>query len=113
MTTTVHQDVVCAFCGCLCDDLRVEVEDNQITKVSNVCTIGRNKLMHSQSNLTSLRVRGKAVSLEEAVTEAAQILCQARSPLVYGLSSTTTEAIREAVALTELIQGTVDNPSSY
>ena len=36
MTVTVHEDVVCAFCGCLCDDLRVEVEDNRITKVSQV-----------------------------------------------------------------------------
>ena len=113
MTVTVHEDVVCAFCGCLCDDLQVEVEDNKITKVSHVCTIGRNKLMHSQSDLASVRVNGQETTLEEAYTEAARILVRAQAPLIYGLSSTTTEAIGEAVALTELIGGTVDNPSSY
>jgi formylmethanofuran dehydrogenase subunit B len=109
----VHEDVVCAFCGCLCDDLKVEVEDNIITKVSHVCTIGRNKLMHSQSDLASLRVNGHEATWEEAIAEAADILTKAKAPLVYGLSSTTTEAISEAVALTEMIEGTVDNPSSY
>jgi len=113
MTVTVHEDVVCAFCGCLCDDLQVEVENNRITKVSQVCTIGRNKLMHSLSDLASIRVNGQDSTLEEAYAEAARILVGAHSPLIYGLSSTTTEAIGEAVALTELIGGTVDNPSSY
>lgn len=113
MTITIHEDVVCAFCGCLCDDLKVEVENNTITKVGNVCAIGRNKLLHAQSDLATLRVAGKDASLEEALDEAASILAQAKSPLIYGLSSTTSEAVREAVALTELVNGTVDNPSSY
>lgn len=113
MTVTVHEDVVCAYCGCLCDDLRVVVENNKITKVSHVCAIGLNKLMHSQSGLASLRVNGKEATLDEALTEAANILAKAQSPLVYGLSSTTTEAIGEAIALTELIGGAVDSTSSY
>ncbi|WP_214659073.1 hypothetical protein [Candidatus Formimonas warabiya] len=113
MAVTLHEDVVCAFCGCLCDDLQVEVENNVIRKVGHVCTIGRNKLMHAQSHLASLRVKGQEASLEEALNAAADILVEAQSPLVYGLSSTTTEAIGEAVALTELVKGTVDNPSSY
>ncbi len=108
-----HQDVVCTFCGCLCDDLEVEVADNQITKVKRACTIGRNKLMHAQSDLASVRINGQAATLEEALNEAAGILGKAKAPLVYGLCSTTTEAQREAVGLTELIGGIVDNPSSY
>jgi len=113
MALQVHKDVVCTFCGCLCDDLEVQVEDNTITKVGHVCTIGRNKLMHAQSDLASLRVNGKEAALEEAIDKAAEILVQAKAPLIYGLSSTTSEAIREAVVLTELVQGTIDNPSSY
>ncbi|MEL7567081.1 MAG: hypothetical protein AAGU27_19685 [Dehalobacterium sp.] len=113
MPVTVHKDVICAFCGCLCDDLQVEVADNKITKVRQVCSIGRNKLMHAQSNLASFRIKGEKASLEETLDEAANILVQAQAPLIYGLSSTTTEAIGEAVALTELIGGTIDNCSSY
>lgn len=110
---TVYRDVVCTFCGSLCDDLEVETENNQIKKVKRACVIGRNKLLHAQSDLASLRVDGQPVSADAALDEAARILRGARSPLIYGLSSTTTEAQREAVALTELIGGTIDNPSSY
>jgi formylmethanofuran dehydrogenase subunit D len=49
-STVVHHNVVCTFCGCLCDDIEVEVHDNQISKVKKACLIGRNKIMHSQSN---------------------------------------------------------------
>ena len=110
---SIYQDVVCTFCGSLCDDLEVEVANNKIIKVKRACTIGRNKLMHAQSDLASIRVNGKSATLDVALDEATRILTKAKSPLVYGLSSTTTEAQREAVALTELIGGTIDNPSSY
>ena len=110
---SIFQDVVCTFCGCLCDDLAVEVESNQIVKVKKACQNGRNKLLNAQSHLVSLRVNGQAASLADALDEAARILSKAQYPLVYGLSSTTTEAQREAIALTELIGGTIDNPSSY
>lgn len=113
MTVTVHEDVVCTFCGCLCDDLQVEVEDDRITKVRNACIIGRNKLMYSQTDLAAYRVNGREATQEEAISEAVDILNRAKAPLVYGLSSTTSEAIREAVALTEKIRGTIDNPASY
>lgn len=110
---SIYQDVVCTFCGSLCDDLEVEVANNKIIKVKRACTIGRNKLLHAQSDLASIRVNGQSAPMDAALDEAARILTKAQSPLVYGLSSTTTEAQREAVALTELIGGTIDNPSSY
>jgi len=113
MAVTVHKNVVCAFCGCLCDDLEVTVEDNQITKVKTVCLIGKNKLMYAQSHIAPLRVNGKEAFLDEAYDEAARILSNARAPLIYGLSSATCEANREAVELTELVKGTIDNPSSH
>lgn len=113
MTVIVHEDVVCAYCGCLCDDLRVEVEDNKITKVSHVCAVGKNKLMHAQSDIPPFMINGLETTMQEAVAEAARILADAKAPMIYGLSSTSTEAINEAVALTELIGGMVDNCSSY
>ena len=108
-----YQDVVCAYCGCLCDDLEVEVENNQITKVKGACLIGRNKLMFSQDHLATTRVNGQEASLEAALDEATRILIKAKNPLVYGLSSTSTEAQREAIALAEMLKCTIDNPSSY
>jgi len=111
--TTVHSNVVCTFCGCLCDDIEVEVEDNRISKVKRACLIGRNKIMHAQSNNPAPSIAGREVSIDETVAEAARILREAKFPLVYGLSSATTEAQRALVEITEMLGGTLDNPSSY
>lgn len=111
--TVVHSNVVCTFCGCLCDDLEVEVRDNRICKVKKACLIGRNKIMHAQSNAPVPSVAGRAVSIAESVSEAARILREAKFPLVYGLSSATTEAQRVLVEIAEIVGGTIDNPSSY
>lgn len=109
----VHNDVVCTFCGCLCDDLEVEVADNRISRVKKACMIGRNKLLHAQSNNPEVTISGRPAPVDDAVSEAARILGKARFPLVYGLSSTTTEAQREMVEIAELLDATLDNPSSY
>jgi len=100
-STVVHDHVVCTFCGCLCDDIEVEVRDNQISKVKKACLIGRNKILHAQSNAPAPSIAGRAVSIAETVDEAARILRNARFPLVYGLSSATTEAQRVLVEITE------------
>ena len=110
---TVHADVVCPFCGCLCDDLEVTVEGGEIVGVKNACAISRSKFMnHRENRIEKTTVDGKAVDYEEAVKVAAKILATARRPLVYGLSSTECVAIGKAVELAELVGGVVDNTSS-
>ena len=114
MAVTMHRDVICTFCGSLCDDLVVEVEDNKITNVKYACKVGRNKILYSQAEHAPLRIKGRvAVSLKEAYDEASRILTEAKAPLIYGLSSTTTEANGVAVELAESLRGVIDNPSSY
>ena len=34
-------NVVCAFCGCVCDDISVTVEDGRITQAKNACVLGK------------------------------------------------------------------------
>lgn len=104
------QNVVCIFCGCDCDDIDVTVEDGRITQVRNCCALGKAWLLsHAEpSNRPVALVDGEPASLDQAVNEAAGILARARYPLVYGLSSTTCEAQRQAVALAELLGGCID-----
>ena len=83
----VHSNVICTYCASLCDDIEVEVQDNQISKVKKACAIGKNKIMHAQSNNPVPSIAGRQVSIAETVDEAARILKKARFPLVYGLSS--------------------------
>jgi len=58
------------------------------------------------------RVGGVAVTLEEAVAAAADVLVSARLPLVYGLVETTVEAQRLAVEIADLTGGAVDTAAS-
>lgn len=69
--------------------------------------------MHALSDPPVPSIDGREASIEETVDEAARILGKARFPLVYGLSSTTTEAQRLLVEIAELTRGNIDNPSSY
>lgn len=103
-------NVVCAFCGCVCDDLSVTVEDGQITRVRNACVLGK-AWLQGHANHTDRPVAlidGQPATLEQAVDAAARLLAQARYPMIYGLSSTTCEAQRQAIALAEVLGGCID-----
>lgn len=105
------QDVVCNFCGCLCDDLEVTVEENRITRVSRACAIGRNRLL-TPVEPARCRVEGREASLAAAITAAASIMKKAKNPLIYGLSSTTCEAQKKAVEIAEMTGANLDSTAS-
>lgn len=111
MSTTIDH-VVCTFCGCLCDDLSVEVEDNRIVKVRRVCSNGNGQIMHYDPDLKLPTVNGQEASWDEAIAEAGRILDAADSPLIYGLSSTACEAQRKAIALADKLGACIDSTSS-
>ncbi len=109
----VHTDVICPFCGSLCDDIEVNVETNKIVGIKNGCAISRSKFMnYNVERITYPTVEGEKVQYKEAVEAAAKILVEAKRPLIYGLSKTENDAIRNAVYLTELIGGAIDNTTS-
>ncbi|MBN2243888.1 MAG: formylmethanofuran dehydrogenase subunit B [Acidobacteria bacterium] len=102
--------VVCAFCGCVCDDIRVTVEGGRITNARNACALGKSWFLNhgAPSDLPVARIEGKPASLDQGIEEAARCLAGARYPLIYGLSSTSCEAQRKAVALAEVSGGCID-----
>ncbi|MEM2266325.1 MAG: formylmethanofuran dehydrogenase subunit B, partial [Candidatus Hadarchaeales archaeon] len=108
----LYKGVVCPFCGCLCDDLEVEVEDGKILSTKNACPVSRSKFLSHAEDRAKPMVDGREVRVEEAIEEAARILREADFPLIYGLSSTEAEAQRLAVRLAELTGASLDNTSS-
>ncbi len=36
----IVEDATCTFCGCVCDDINLTVEGDQITKAQNACVLG-------------------------------------------------------------------------
>jgi len=106
------ENVVCPFCGCLCDDIVAEVEDNRITAVKEVCSSGRSFFLNARTEATRPTVDGKEVEWPEGIDAAARILTDSACPLIYGLSSTASEAQRKAVALADVLGASIDSTSS-
>jgi formylmethanofuran dehydrogenase subunit B len=104
------EHVVCAFCGCTCDDLAITVDDNQVTGIKGACALGKAWVQGhaAHSDEPAARIGGQPVPLAEGVAEAARILTSARLPLIYGLSSTCCEAQRQAILLAELTGACID-----
>ena len=109
------EDVVCSFCGCLCDDLVVEVEENRVINVENGCTLANEKFMGDHRLKNPIRREGgrwKDVSYDAAIQETAEILLDADRPLLYGWSGTFGEAQSVGVHLAELLGAVIDNTST-
>lgn len=106
------ENVVCSFCGCLCDDIVVEIENNKIKSVEKACAIGRALFLKHDEDLSLPCVEGKEVTIDEAIDEAVRILKDKRHVLIYGLSSTSIEAQRKALELADLIGASIDQTAS-
>jgi formylmethanofuran dehydrogenase subunit B len=118
---TIVKDVVCPFCGCLCDDIEVYVDlkENKIVETANACVLGTAKFMSANDvshRITTPMIREngklKEVSIDDAIEKAAQILVDAEWPLLYGWASTECEAQSVGVELTEEVGGVIDQTAS-
>ncbi|NLZ29641.1 MAG: formylmethanofuran dehydrogenase subunit B, partial [Methanomicrobiales archaeon] len=111
----IVKDVVCPFCGCLCDDIVVEVEGNRVVAVNNACELGATKLTGEKRMKNPILRDGDEwtdISYDEAIRYAADMLLSAERPLLYGWSGTHGEAQCVGVHMAELVRGVIDNTSS-
>ncbi len=108
----ITENVICKFCGCLCDDITAEVEGGRIVKAKRACPNGRGMFLNYDASYCKPMVEGQEVEWDEAVAATVDILDRADSPLIYGLSSTSTEAQRKAVQLADHIGAVIDSTSS-
>src|SRR5262245_44865770 len=105
-TLKVVKDATCTFCGCVCDDIdiSVDVEQNKIVEAKRACVLGKAWFYnHHIDDRPEATIDGRPVGYEEAIEAAAEVLLNARYPVTYGLSDTTSEAQRVAVAITDWI----------
>ncbi|MGR9073905.1 MAG: formylmethanofuran dehydrogenase subunit B [Gammaproteobacteria bacterium] len=112
---TTVKNAVCTFCGCVCDDIELTVADDKksVTRAANACQLGRAWFIeHKVDDYPAALIDGREASVEEAVEEAARILVEAKFPSIYGLSDTTCEAQKQAVAIADYMNGNIDSTSS-
>jgi formylmethanofuran dehydrogenase subunit B len=113
--TTLIKDAVCSFCGCLCDDINVEVEGGKVKRVRHACRLGSSKIMgHGRIENPMIRKDGVLVacSFQEAYDRAAEILLEANKPLMYGWASTSCEAGKKGVLLAEEVGAVLDSTAT-
>ncbi|MHC1626048.1 MAG: formylmethanofuran dehydrogenase subunit B [Methanoculleaceae archaeon] len=108
-------DVICPFCGCLCDDVSVTVENNRIVAVDNGCTLCEHKMKMVHQLRSPVRRKGdrwERISLDEALDYTVDMLASADRPLIFGWSGTHGEAQCIGIHMAELIRGVIDNTST-
>lgn len=109
------EDAICSFCGCLCDDINVEVEGNRVVRARHACRLGSSKIMgHERIKGPMIRKDGvlKEVTYQEAYDRAAEILLGAQKPLLYGWASTVCEAQKSGILLAEEVGGVIDSTAT-
>jgi formylmethanofuran dehydrogenase subunit B len=109
----IIEDATCTFCGCVCDDIELHVRGHKIVKAQRACVLGTSWFLnHEIESRPACLIEGQSATVEDGIERAARILVDARYPLTYGLSDTTSESQRVAVAIADWIGGLVDTTTS-
>ena len=106
----IYEDIVCPVCGMACDDIVVELKDGEVT-THNACFMGNAKFQEltSDHRLISPTIDGQVTEWKEAIKRSADILRDARRPLIYIGSETSIEAMKVGIDIADYLGGIVDN----
>lgn len=107
------EDVACTVCGCVCDDLRLGVRDGRIVSTQGACALSEPWLLaQNTQHPPAVRIAGETTSWETAIQRGAELLRQSRSPLIYGLSRSSTAGQRAAARLADRLGAVIDTTAS-
>jgi len=111
------KNIICPVCGASCDDIQVELEGSGLT-VKNACKMGNAKFQEIVSEhrirepLVLSGGRHEVASWDGAIQRAAEILTNAKRPLIFMGSETSCEAMEVGLHLGEYFGGVVDSNST-
>lgn len=107
------ENMACTICGCLCDDLKLTVTNGRITRAEGSCVLSEQWFLSQESTFPPVAsIEGEPASYEAALDRAAEILHAAKSPLIYGLSRSSSPGQRAATALADQIGANIDTTAS-
>jgi formylmethanofuran dehydrogenase subunit B len=102
-------NVACAACGLVCEDISVRIEKGRIVAAENACPLCAAKLIgRSVGGAAKGTISGTPCSVDEAVGKAAEILKDSRAPLIYGLTGSDITTLRAAISLADRLGATID-----
>ena len=109
----IFDDVACTVCGCVCDDLQLEVEQGRITAAWRACELAEPWLLgQPKRSIPPAQIGDSVATIGDAVRHAAGILDRSHAPLIYGLSRSSTAGQRAAVRLADRLGATIDTTAS-
>ncbi|WP_165229922.1 formylmethanofuran dehydrogenase subunit B [Aquisphaera insulae] len=101
----------CLACGCLCDDIGLTVESGRVLDARSACPIGvawfRGPIAGEVAGPPAA-IEGTPVDPRVAVARAAELLANARSPLVLGLDRSTNQTVAAAIGLADRVGAYVE-----
>lgn len=107
LDNSVTKDVPCPFCSILCDDLVIQNEKNKLNVTKNGCAKSKT-LFEKDIAKASAQIKGKNVSLDEAISEVAKILKKSHTPLFAGLG-TEVSGMRKVMELADKTGAILDH----
>ena len=109
----IIEDAACTFCGCVCDDIELHVAGSKIVAAKRACALGASWFLnHEIEDRAACYIEGQPATVEEGIDRAAEILVQAKYPLIYGMSDTTVESQRIAASIGDWIGANLDTTTS-
>jgi formylmethanofuran dehydrogenase subunit B len=109
----IVDNVACTVCACVCDDLSLTVQHDRIVRAERACSLSEPWFALQNGNSAPFAQRGsQPLDRDEAIAEAVAMLRAARNPLIYGLSRSSTEGQRAAVALADFLGANIDTTAS-
>lgn len=106
----VWQEVPSPFCGIASDDLTIKVEGNTVSILENGDAITKKGFETPITDIAP-RVKGKEVSLGEAVSHIVNLLRDSNQTVIAGMA-TDLNGARSAMALADKSRATIDNMDS-
>ncbi|MFH1322973.1 MAG: formylmethanofuran dehydrogenase subunit B [Methanobacteriota archaeon] len=104
--------VTCTGCALLCEDIEVVIENDRIKGSRNACRRGAARFRGCKSRLTP-SVDKKQTDIDTAIKKAADILKNAKLPMLFGLSNSTCEAHTKGIQLAKKLNAAIDDTSSF
>jgi len=113
----MHENVMCPVCGCTCDDIKVEVRENEVY-TQNACVMGNAKFQELVSSHRiknpQIKINGKLQDTDwnTALERAAEIIVNAKNPGVFMGTETICEAYHEGIKIADYLGASIDGSFS-
>jgi formylmethanofuran dehydrogenase subunit B len=102
----------CTGCALLCEDIEAIVENNRIKETRNACRRGAARIKGCVNRLVP-SIAQQPADIESSIKKAADILRNAKSPMLFGFDNSTREAQLKGIELAKKLNAIIDDTSSF